>query len=152
MNGKISVIVPVYRVKRYLSKCIESVLLQDYGNWELLLVNDGSPDSSVKICNKYAGRDCRIQVINKENGGVSSARNMGLDMARGEYIFFLDADDFLPCGALSELVRIMEGEGADLAVGAMLRMHFDRQTVMATEQVTISLDGGDTLAECVLRF
>ena len=91
----ISIIVPVYSVEKYLGECIDSILRQTYENFELILVDDGSPDDSGKICDKYAERDERIKVIHKENGGVSSARNTGLDNAKGEYITFVDSDDII---------------------------------------------------------
>lgn len=89
----ISVIVPVYNTEKYLSKCIDSILAQTYTDFELLLIDDGSPDRSGAICDEYAKRDTRIRVFHKPNGGVSSARNMGLDNARGEWITFVDSDD-----------------------------------------------------------
>ena len=92
---KISVIVPVYKVEKYLPECIESVLAQTFTDFELILVDDGSPDNSGKICDDYATRDSRIRVFHKENGGVSSARNLGLDNARGEWIGFVDPDDWI---------------------------------------------------------
>ena len=92
-SPKVSVIVPVYKVEKYLPECIESVLAQTFPDFELLLVDDGSPDNSGKICDDYAARDPRIRVFHKENGGVSSARNLGLDNARGEWIAFVDSDD-----------------------------------------------------------
>ena len=90
---RISVIVPVYKAEEYLPACIDSVLAQTYKDFELILVNDGSPDHSGGICDEYAMRDVRIRVIHKENGGVSSARNEALDIAVGEYIVFVDSDD-----------------------------------------------------------
>lgn len=91
----VSVIVPVYNVEKYLPACIESVINQTYSEWELLLVDDGSTDNSGKICDEYAQKDKRIKVFHKESGGVSSARNFGIDKAKGEYIAFLDADDYV---------------------------------------------------------
>lgn len=90
---KISVIVPVYNAEKYLHKCIDSILAQTFTDFELLLINDGSKDNSGKICDEYGEKDKRIRVFHKENGGVSSARNMGLDNAIGEWIYFIDADD-----------------------------------------------------------
>ena len=104
----ISVIIPVYNVEKYLSKCIESILAQGVEDLELLLVDDGSKDSSLAICNDYAQRDSRIKVITKENGGVSSARNLGLDSATGKWVTFVDADDWLAEGTLKECVPYME--------------------------------------------
>lgn len=91
----ITVIVPVYRTKEYLSKCVESILTQSFTNFELLLINDGSPDNSGDICDDYALKDERVCVFHKENGGVSSARNLGLENAKGEYICFIDSDDWI---------------------------------------------------------
>lgn len=91
----ISVIVPVYNAERYLARCIDSILTQTYNNFELILVDDGSTDCSGKICDKYAKADARIKVVHKENGGVSTARNAGIDIAKGEYITFIDSDDFV---------------------------------------------------------
>lgn len=89
----ISIIVPVYNAEQYLPRCIDSILAQTFTDFELLLIDDGSTDSSGKICVEYAGKDFRIRVFHKENGGVSSARNVGLDKARGEWVCFADSDD-----------------------------------------------------------
>ena len=94
-DALISVIVPVYNVEKYINRCIESVLAQTYRNFELILVDDGSPDNCGAICDDYASKDRRIRVIHKENGGVSSARNAGLDSAGGDYILFVDSDDYI---------------------------------------------------------
>ena len=91
----ISVIVPVYKVEKYLPACLDSLLAQTYRNFELIVVNDGSPDNCWQIMQRYAAQDARVRIFNKENGGVSSARNFGLDVARGEYIGFVDSDDFV---------------------------------------------------------
>lgn len=92
---KISIIVPVYKVEKYLSRCLDSIVAQTFTDWECILVDDGSPDSSGKICDEYAENDSRFKVIHKANGGVSSARNVGLDVAKGEWIGFVDADDWI---------------------------------------------------------
>ena len=94
-NEKISVIVPVYNVKLYLHKCVDSILNQTYQNIEVLLIDDGSTDGSSDICDSYTEKDSRIKVVHKKNGGLSSARNTGLDMATGEYILFVDSDDYI---------------------------------------------------------
>lgn len=92
---KVSIIVPVYKVEKYLPKCIESILAQTYANWELLLIDDGSPDDSGILCDAYAAKDLRIRVFHKENGGVSSARNVGIVNASGVFLMFIDADDWI---------------------------------------------------------
>lgn len=110
---KISVIIPVYNVESYLAECIESVLCQTYKDYEIILVDDGSTDSSGEICDRYASQDSRIRVIHKENGGLSDARNCGLKEVSGEYTLFLDSDDFLAETALGDTVSIMEKEKCD---------------------------------------
>ena len=92
---KVSVIVPVYKVEKYIGQCIESILSQTFKDFELILVDDGSPDSSGAICDQYAQKDSRIQVFHKENGGVSSARNYGIEKAKGEWLCFVDSDDWI---------------------------------------------------------
>jgi len=94
-NTKVSIIVPLFNAEKFAKRCIESVLMQTFKNFELILIDDGSKDKTGEICDKYAEKDTRIKVIHKNNGGVSSARNTGLDMAKGEWITFLDADDWI---------------------------------------------------------
>jgi glycosyltransferase involved in cell wall biosynthesis len=112
----ITIIVPVYNVERYLSRCIESIQRQTYRNWELFLVDDGSLDSSGSICDSYANNDKRIHVIHQKNQGVSIARNVALDRARGEYIQFIDADDWEPEDALLYLYDLLNKEKADFCM------------------------------------
>ena len=92
---EISIIVPVYNAEDYLVRCLDSIKKQNFTEWECILVNDGSTDNSVELCNRYADEDSRFKVINKNNGGVSSARNVGLDVAVGTWIAFVDSDDFV---------------------------------------------------------
>lgn len=106
-SPKISVIVPVYNVQKYLSRCIDSILAQTFTDFELLLIDDGSKDNSGKICDEYAKKDTRIQVFHKENGGVSSARNLGLYNAMGEWIAFIDSDDFIEVNYLYNLIKLI---------------------------------------------
>lgn len=110
---KISVIVPVYNVEKYLHRCIDSILSQTFTDFELLLIDDGSKDKSGAICDEYVVKDNRVCVFHKENGGVSSARNLGLDNACGEWISFVDADDYLDVECLSML---MSQQNADLTI------------------------------------
>lgn len=113
-HAVISVIVPVYNVEKYLSQCIESVQNQTFKDWELILVDDGSPDNCGKICDEYANKDNRIRVIHKENGGLSSARNAGLDAATGEYITYLDSDDYIAVDMLEKMLDIAIKTNADM--------------------------------------
>lgn len=115
VNPLVSIIVPCYNVETYLRTCIESVIHQTYHNWELILVDDGSPDRSGKICDQYASNDSRIRVIHKSNGGLSSARNAGLDIIRGDYVTFLDSDDFWHVDYLIILVEMLTNHNADIA-------------------------------------
>ena len=112
----ISVIVPVYRVEKYISRCIGSILQQTYKNLEIILIDDGSPDKSGEICDVYAEKDDRIKVIHKRNGGVSSARNVGIDIATGKYIMFVDSDDWLPKTSINVLKENMDKYFVDLVV------------------------------------
>jgi len=112
----ITIIIPVYDIEKYIRKCLESVLQQTYTNLEIILVDDGSPDNCPQICDEYAAKDNRIRVIHKTNGGLSSARNAGLDIARGEWIGFVDSDDWLLPNMYERLYNAIEYEDADLAI------------------------------------
>ena len=111
---EISVIVPVYNVEKYLNRCIDSILAQTFTDFELLLIDDGSTDNSGKLCDEYAAKDKRVRVFHKENGGAASARNMGLTEASGEYIAFIDSDDWVDRTYLEVLFRICVENGVDL--------------------------------------
>ena len=110
----ISVIIPVYNVESYLRECVESVINQTYENLEIILVDDGSTDSSGEICDEYLDKDSRITVIHQKNGGLSAARNAGLDACEGDYVYFLDSDDYIDSNALSSLIDIAEKEKSDI--------------------------------------
>ena len=112
---RISIIVPVYKAENVLAKCVDSVLAQTFADWELLLIDDGSPDGSGALCDDYAGQDDRVRVFHKPNGGVSSARNLGMEEARGDLILFIDADDWIEPHTCETLLRALEGAGADSA-------------------------------------
>ena len=95
MNTKITVIIPVYNAGKYLRKCLDSIVMGQYSDWECILVDDGSKDDSLSICEEYANKDSRFRVFHQINAGASAARNVGLDNAKGEYITFIDADDWV---------------------------------------------------------
>lgn len=116
---KISVIVPVYKVEPYLRKCLDSIVGQTYENLEIILIDDGSPDNCGAICDEYAARDERIKVIHQENGGVSSARNVGLNLATGEWIAWVDPDDWIETDMLQYLLEGALRYGADIAICGM---------------------------------
>lgn len=116
MNG-ISVIVPVYKSEKYLDRCVQSILSQTYQDFELILVDDGSPDGSPILCDKWAEKDSRVHVIHKKNGGASSARNAGLAIAKGKWVFFSDSDDWIDNKALETLYRMVNEYGVSMAIG-----------------------------------
>ncbi|MBC2840325.1 glycosyltransferase family 2 protein [Robiginitalea sp. SC105] len=118
---KISVIVPIYQIEKYLPKCIDSLLSQSFKDFELLLVNDGSRDSCPRICDDYAKRDARVRVVHKENGGLVSARKEGLRQASGKYISFVDGDDWVDNYYLDILYKLAESNAADLVVTGHFR-------------------------------
>ena len=120
-DKKVSIIVPVYNVEQYLNKCIDSILNQTYRNIEVILINDGSIDNSREICDKYAKIDHRITVIHKENGGVSFARNVGLSLSSGDYIMFIDSDDWIEKDTLSILLEIQNENDYDVIMFGICR-------------------------------
>ncbi len=114
MTDLISIIIPVYNVEKYIRKCLDSVICQTYKNLEIIVVDDGSPDNCGKICDEYAEKDQRIKVIHKENGGLSSARNVGIDAACGRYLCFLDSDDYIIETYVEKLYNAMTETDADI--------------------------------------
>ncbi len=116
MNELISIIIPVYKVEKYLRNCLDSVINQTYKNLEIILVDDGSPDACPQICDEYEKNDDRIKVIHKENGGLSSARNAGLDKCTGEYIAFIDSDDYVDKMYIEKLYRAAKDKNAQMAI------------------------------------
>lgn len=112
----VSIIIPVYNVQDYLARCVDSVLTQTYTDLEIILVDDGSIDISGDICDEYALLDARVRVIHKENGGLSDARNAGLDVARGNYVAFIDADDYVHPSFVELLLKTINETGAQIAV------------------------------------
>ena len=111
---KLSIIVPVYKVEQYIHKCVDSILKQTFEDFELILVDDGSPDNCGKICDEYARKDERVRVIHKENGGVSSARNKGILEAKGEYISFIDPDDWIELKMYEEIFDFINANDVDV--------------------------------------
>ena len=129
MSPKISIIVPVYKVEKYIHKCIDSILNQTFKDFELILVDDGSPDNCGKICDEYAKKDSRVIVIHKENGGLSSARNSGLDIARGDYIGFVDSDDYIENDMYELLYNLCEENNCDISSCSSI-IHFPNKKVI----------------------
>lgn len=123
MNPLISIVIPIYNVEAYLKICIESVLVQTYTNIEILLVNDGSPDNCGKICNEYALIDNRIKVIHKENGGLSDARNIALDIIEGEYVTFIDSDDSVAPDYIETLYNLIKEYNVTLSISGFIHVY-----------------------------
>ena len=117
----VSIIVPIYKVEPYLQRCLDSIVSQSYTNLEIILVDDGSPDESPQICNEYAAKDNRIKVIHKKNGGLSDARNAGIDISEGDYITFIDSDDWVHENYISTLLGLITNKNADIAIGENIR-------------------------------
>lgn len=115
-NEKVSIIVPIYNVQEYLNECIDSLIKQTYKNIEIILVDDGSIDCSLEICEKYKKKDKRVNVYHKKNGGISSARNLGLDVSDGEYVFFVDGDDYIEPSTIDILMKLVKCYKADIAI------------------------------------
>lgn len=116
MAGKISIIIPVYKVEDYVERCIKCIQAQTYTDWEAIFVEDGSPDKSGEICDRYASEDERIKVVHKENAGVAAARNTGLANATGDYIAFIDSDDYAHPRYLEVLMDLLTENDADLSI------------------------------------
>ena len=120
--GTVSVIVPIYNVEDYLRPCIESIQNQTYSDLEIILVDDGSPDNSGKICDEYAAKDARIRVLHNQNGGAARARNAGIEAATGEYISFVDGDDSIKDTMIEELLTNLHATGSDISVGGRISL------------------------------
>ena len=130
----ISVVVPVYNMERYLERCVDSILAQDYANLELILVDDGSTDKSLSICHRYRQTDPRVKVLHQENGGQGSARNAGIDIAQGEYLGFVDSDDTVMPDMYSYLLRLCQDNSAQIAVAGMF---YDKAAVQKKISETV---------------
>lgn len=140
MSTKVSIIIPVYNAEKQLERCIESVLKQDYTDFELLLINDGSSDKSGDICERYATSDARIRVVHKENTGVSDSRNLGISMAKGEFLQFLDSDDWITPEATGLLVRGAEKFNCEMVIAEFYRVVGERLARKGDIQEDIVMD------------
>ena len=128
MNELLSIIVPVYNVEMYLKRCVDSILKQDYDNMEIILVDDGSTDSSGVICDQYASNYKNVKVIHKKNGGLSDARNFGLDNCRGQYISFIDSDDWIEYGMYHHMISQMLSDDSDISICRRNRVNENNQS------------------------
>lgn len=146
----ISVIIPVYNVEQYLSTCIDSVINQTYHNLEIILVDDGSPDRCGVICDEYAMQDSRIRVIHKVNGGLSDARNAGIEIARGQWLAFIDSDDYIAPCTMEELLSSVMKHNADMAICGVVTFR-DTNTGRIENDKRLSLDDGITSGIEILK-
>ena len=135
MSPSISIIVPVYKAEAYLHRCVDSLLAQTFTDFEVLLIDDGSPDRSGEICDAYAKKDARVRVFHQPNGGVSVARAGGVKYANGEWITFVDADDYLPQKSLQTMHLLVEKYDTDLVVGATLN---DKRMKTIGDELTVA--------------
>ena len=133
---KISIIVPVYKVEAYLDRCVESIVNQTYQNLEIILVDDGSPDTCGAMCDAWAEKDSRIRVIHKPNGGLSDARNAGMEIATGEYIGFVDSDDWIHCEFVATLYAAIKKFSVNIAACDYLKT--DESTIIIDESIEIN--------------
>lgn len=141
MSKKVSIIMPVYKVEEYVGKSIESIQAQTYDNWELYAVDDGSPDNSGAICEEYAAKDKRVKVLHKENGGAPSARNMAIDIADGDYFYFMDSDDWAEPTMLEDMVNLAETNDAQLVVaGYFIDTYYNDEEKFTQEQFVPSAE------------
>lgn len=137
---KISVIVPVYKVEKYIHKCVDSILAQTFTDFELFLVDDGSPDNCGRICDEYAEKDSRIIVIHKENGGLSDARNVAIDRAKGEYLTFIDSDDYVAEKHLETLYNALISTNSDIAIAnitSFSNKDYNTKFYVPAEKITV---------------
>ena len=134
MENLISVIVPVYNVEKYLDKCINSLINQSYNNLEIILIDDGSTDNCGEICDKYALKDNRIKVIHKKNEGLSAARNLGISISKGDYIIFIDSDDWVDKEILLKLLNLIKKYNSDIAVCDYL-LTYDENEYIEKEEI-----------------
>ncbi|MBR6697130.1 MAG: glycosyltransferase family 2 protein [Lachnospiraceae bacterium] len=130
----VSVIVPIYNVEKYLNKCVDSILAQTYTDLEVILVNDGTKDSSAQIAAEYEKMDNRVRLINKENGGLSDARNVGIAMAFGEYAICIDSDDYIATDMIEILVRLIKDNDCDMAAGGICNVYGKNMVPQCKEQ------------------
>ena len=145
MTPFVSIIIPVYNAQKNLGRCVESVLNQTYKDFELLLLDDGSTDNSGKICNKYAEEDIRVRVIHKENSGVSDTRNQGIAMAKGEYLQFIDSDDWITQDATARFVRMAQEYPCDMVIADFYRVIGERVSPKGAIEKEGLLDSSGTI-------
>lgn len=150
----ISVVVPIYNVSQYLSQCIDSILTQSYQDLEIILVNDGSTDECPLLCDEYKGKDSRVRVVHKKNRGLSDARNAGLRIAKGEWIYFVDSDDWLDSDAIQKLYQFAVENKCDVVQGGLYYAYHDHllyRKAGKKEQKRTVLERNDAMRELIIN-
>lgn len=158
-NPIVSIITPVYKAVNCIHKCIESIMSQTFTEWEMILVDDGSPDRSGEICDEYALSDSRIKVLHKKNGGPSSARNLGVEHAQGKYIWFVDSDDWIEQGALLRIFNAMNNRNADICFFCLtpisnnkVQPPFDFKSIVSNNKDYVQYSGKQECAEAFVKI
>lgn len=154
LKNLISVVIPIYNVENFLEDCLDSVISQSYSELEIILVNDGSLDQSGNICDKYSAKDSRIKVYHKLNGGLSDARNFGVKKSKGDYITFVDSDDFLASNYIEELYFSLIQTGADVSVCDYSKWHNDKsmELINSTSKRCITLSRTELFGPIYHRY
>jgi glycosyltransferase involved in cell wall biosynthesis len=152
MKPMISIIVPVYNAEKHIERCISSLISQKYPNYEVILVNDGSTDNSGGICDDFQNENKNIKVIHTENGGVSKARNVGIENARGDYIQFVDSDDFISDDYTSRMVEIILDKNVDLVIGGINHVSFENNKINILREIKSKKEGLYTKENLSLIF
>ena len=151
-NPLISIVMPAYGVEKFIGEAIESVLSQDYGNWELIVVDDGTKDNSAEIAKFYAVKDSRVRVVSKSNGGLSDARNYGLNFVSGDYVHFFDSDDYIEQSYYSDLVSCLATDSPDVLISGFTTEHRDCNNSKIAQSVFKPQSSKDIPAKSLLKF
>lgn len=152
MNELISIVVPIYKVEDYLHRCVDSILKQTYKDIEIILVNDGSPDRCGEICDIYAQIDNRVKVIHKKNGGLSDARNVGIEKSTGKYITFVDSDDWIHEEYVERLYSLLLKTGSDISICNFIRVSNETDKVTINQETVYEYSNKEALEQFVNRF
>ena len=151
MRPTVSVVVPVYKVERYLPFCMQSIAFQTFSDWEMILVDDGSPDRCGELCDAFAKKDGRVRVIHKENGGLADARNVGTAAARGDYITYIDSDDWVAPQLLERLLMYAQKEQADVVICDLVKSDSEQQAFPCANERTQVYSGPEAMEEMLYQ-
>lgn len=150
MDPLVSIVVPIYKVQNYIKKCVDTIINQTYENLEIILVDDGSPDTSGQIADRYAEMDSRVKVIHKENGGLSDARNAGLEVSKGDYICFIDSDDYIELNLIEKTLEIALAHDSDVVVFSLYNEVVDKnEEILLKDSVNINSNDSNSLISVI---